>query len=285
MKIVKFLGGLGNQMFQYAFYLSLKQRFGRIKADLSGFEDYALHHGYELEKVFGIRVDQATPFERRLYRQESRDWLTRKLRRVWGTKHAYCPEKVEFGFDPGIYEDQKSRYYWGYWQHHRYHEKINTPLEVVFEFRPQPEGKNLNLIRQLGTTESVSIHVRRGDYLGDALLGGVCDLEYYSRAIDMIKERIISPRFVVFSDDIEWCRQCLGLSEAVFVDWNKGEKSFFDMLLMSRCNHHIIANSSFSWWGARLNPGHDKIVIAPKTWVKDPATDTSGMILPNWISI
>ena len=110
MKVVKFLGGLGNQMFQYAFYLSLKQHFGKVKADLHGFDDYELHHGFELEKVFGIQLEKANAFDLRIYTSDKRDWLTRKLRRIYGTKNAWYLERQEFGYDKNIYHDSSPRY-------------------------------------------------------------------------------------------------------------------------------------------------------------------------------
>src|SRR5690606_18156302 len=109
-KIVKFLGGLGNQMFQYAFFLSLEKCYGKVKADLTGFGEYRLHHGFELAKVFGVAMEQATPFELRIYTSQQRDWLTRKLRRIYGTKGAEYDEQEEFAFDTGIYEDASPRH-------------------------------------------------------------------------------------------------------------------------------------------------------------------------------
>ncbi|MEX2592686.1 MAG: alpha-1,2-fucosyltransferase [Anditalea sp.] len=285
MKVVKFLGGLGNQMFQFAFYLSLKQHFGKVKADLTGFEDYSLHYGFELEKVFPIQLEKASPFELRIYGQERRDWITRKLRRIYNTKHAWHPEKEEFGFDPLIYQDSSPRYFWGYWQHCLYHQAITPQLRKAFEFKRKLEGKNLAVGQQVKKTPSVSIHVRRGDYLDHPILGDICNLDYYQKGIEVMKEKVENPQFVVFSNDIAWCRSNLSLSEAIFVDWNKGENSHRDMQLMALCRHHIIANSSFSWWGAWLNPHGEKIVVSPEKWINTPGVDTSGLIHHKWITI
>lgn len=285
MKIVKFLGGLGNQMFQYAFYLALKQQFGKVKADLSGFENYELHHGFELEKVFNIQLEKASPFELKLYTSERRDWLTRKLRRIYGTKDALQLEKQEFGFEEEIFKDPSPRYFWGYWQHHLYHAGIHPQIADAFKFKQELEGKNLTLARQAAEISSVSIHIRRGDYLDHPILGNICNLEFYHKAIEIMKEKLDKPHFVVFSNDINWCRNKLSLSEAIFVDWNTGENSYRDMQLMGFCKHHVIANSSFSWWGASLKSQKGKIVVAPKKWVNTPNVDTSGMIHPMWITI
>jgi hypothetical protein len=285
MKIVKFLGGLGNQMFQYAFYLSLQQYFNNVKADLTGFEAYDLHQGYELEKVFGIQVKHASPFELRLFQPERRDWTSRKLKRLFGTKYAFYLEKEEFSFDPQIFEAQSSRYYWGYWQHFQYQEKITNLLRQEFQFKDNPEGENVWVKQKALMLNSISLHVRRGDYLDNDLLGNVCDLNYYQKSIAIMNKKIQHPLYIVFSNDIPWCQKFLPIQEAIFVDWNMGENSYKDMQLMAFCKHHIIANSSFSWWGAWLNPDPGKLVISPKKWVNHPSMDTSGMVLPNWITV
>lgn len=283
MKIVKFLGGLGNQMFQYAFYRSLQQQF-KVKADLSGFKDYSLHHGFELTKVFGIPVVQASAFELRLYQAEARDWLTRKLRRLYGTKGAAYNEPEEFGYDPTIYQDASPRYFWGYWQHYRYIQQVEEQLREAFRFREPLTGSNAVFLDRLQHQPSVAVHVRRGDYLDHPVLGGICDLDYYLKAIQLMKDRLGNPLLVFFSNDSAWCRQYLWEENAVYVDWNKNSDSYKDMQLMSHCHHYIIANSSFSWWGQWLNRNPDKIVISPSRWVNTDA-DPAALILPHWIQL
>ncbi len=285
MKIVKFLGGLGNQMFQYAFYLTLKQCFHTVKADLHAFEDYSLHNGYELDRVFGISLDLASPFEQVLYTPEKREWIWRKLRRMYGTRDAFCEEKESFGFDESVYQDKANRYYWGYWQNIEYVNKVDSELRKQFIFPASTAPKHLAIQEKMHDRNTVSVHVRRGDYLGHSVLGGICDLDYYQRAIEVARERIESPLFVFFSNDIAWCKEVFKAENALFVDWNHGVDSYMDMELMSLCRHHIIANSSFSWWGAWLNRSADKIVISPAKWVNDTNEDFSGMILPSFIPI
>lgn len=285
MKIVKFLGGLGNQMFQYAFYLFLKQHFNKVKVDLTGFSNYHLHNGYELEHVFGIRLRQADPFEIRLYTPERRDWTTRKLRRLYGTKKAWYSEKEEFAFDPLIAGDKGSRYYWGYWQHYHYIKDIEPQLRESFQFRQELSGQNSKLLNEVSGLQTVSLHVRRGDYLGHPLLGGICESDYYQDAVGRMKQQLQDPVFIVFSNDINWCEKSLPLENAVYVNWNTGTNSYMDMQLMSCCRHHIIANSSFSWWGAWLNDDERKKVIAPGKWVNVSGSDSSGLLPPNWTRI
>ena len=135
---------------------------------------------------------------------------------------------------------------------------------------------------------AVSLHVRRGDYVSDpktkAILG-VCSLDYYRAAIAHIAERIESPAFFVFSDDIAWAKANLEIPfPCEYVDHNQGQQSYNDMHLMSLCKHHIIANSSFSWWGAWLNPRKDKIVIAPENWFANNE-DAKDLIPPESVKL
>ena len=136
--------------------------------------------------------------------------------------------------------------------------------------------------------KSVSIHVRRGDYVNHPLFGGICDKAYYQRAITYIQEKTDCDYYIIFSNDIKWCEENLSAllmgKNVVFVNWNKGKDSYQDMYLMSRCNYNIIANSSFSWWGAWLNNNPEKIVVAPKIWMK--VLDNDFDIIPtSWIRI
>jgi len=284
MKVVKFLGGLGNQMFQYAFYLSLEKHFKNVKADLSDFESYALHNGFELEKIFNIHLKPASTFDLRLLLPENRKWIWRKLRRLYNAKDAYWEEFPQFVFHKQVLEETKSKYYWGYWQHINYFQAIEKDIRAAFRFPEMSDEKNISLAKRIKENSSVALHVRRGDYIQHPILGGLCDEEYYKKSIDYINEQVESPLFIIFSNDIAWCKEQFGNLNAVFVDWNTGRDSYIDMQLMSMCKHFIIANSSFSWWGAWLQASPDKIVISPKKWVNDDSADTSGLILPSFIT-
>lgn len=285
MKIVRFLGGLGNQMFQYAFYKSLERKFDAVRADLTEFEAYGLHNGFELERVFPIDLDKAPPFLVKLYDPRYRSWWIRKLRRVARLKDAYYEEKMLFRFDSGLFEDNSNRLYWGYWQNERYFDAVGDALRQDFQFKLPLGERNKSVLQQIQSGNSVSIHVRRGDYLNNELLGGICDEAYYQRAIQTIQERTKDPEFFVFSNDMAWCESHLNLPQAHFIAWNQGDQSYIDMQLMSHCKHNIIANSSFSWWSAWLNSNTDKIVIAPTGWTNDPANSISDIIPSQWITL
>jgi len=280
MKIVKFLGGLGNQMFQYAFYLSLSNKQSNVKADVSDFETYELHNGLELEKVFNIKLNKASLFSIKIFNPFYRTWIFRKLRRILNLKKAYFTEKTPFFFDSEALNSSKSKMYWGYWQHLGYFEQISEQIKQDFSFKSPLKNENLAISNLITTTESVSIHVRRGDYVGHSLLGGICDSNFYENAIQIIKHQVSAPTFFVFSNDINWCKENIKVKNVHYISWNQNENSYIDMQLMSMCKHNIIANSSFSWWGAWLNPNKHKIVVSPKRWTND-SKDT--LALDEWI--
>jgi len=284
MKIVKFLGGLGNQLFQYAFFLALKQKFKCVKADLIDFEDYELHNGFELETIFNIKLPKINSFERNLYSQKNRNWSWRKLRRMCFTKNAYFEESPQFAYAGQIFEENKSRYYWGYWQHIDYVNHVASLLHKHLIFPPLEDAKNIQIQHLVNNYNAISLHVRRGDYLKEPLFKDICTEEYYQKSIQYILETQDSPLFVVFSNDIKWCKSEFKDINAIFVEHNSGSNSFRDLQLMSLCKHHIIANSSFSWWGAWLNDNPDKVVVSPKKWINDATIETTGLILPTFVT-
>lgn len=283
MKVVKFLGGLGNQLFQYAFFLALEQKFKHVKADLIDFEDYHLHNGFELETIFNIKLPQLTAFEKNIYTQNNEKWLWRKLRRLYNTKRAYLEETTPFSYAKEIFEDKKSRYYWGYWQHIDYINQVTSILRQHLIFPPFIDTENIHIQHLIQQQNAISLHVRRGDYLEEPLFKDICTEEYYRKSVQYILETQDSPLFIVFSNDIAWCKSRFKGLNAIFVEHNIGSNSFRDLQLMSLCKHHIIANSSFSWWGAWLNDNPDKVVISPRKWINEPTVDTSGLILSSFI--
>ncbi|WP_343557922.1 alpha-1,2-fucosyltransferase [Sphingobacterium sp.] len=284
MKIVKFLGGLGNQLFQYAFFLALQQKFKNVKVDLEDFNSYHLHNGFELEAVFNIKLPQLNTFEKNIYTRNNNKWLWRKLRRLYNTKHIYFEETSPFSYTKDIFEDSRSRYYWGYWQHIDYIDHVASLLRQQLIFPPFEQPKNIHIQHLIEQQNAVSLHVRRGDYLKEPLFKDICTEEYYQKSIQYILETQDSPLFVVFSNDIKWCKSEFKDINAIFVEHNSGSNSFRDLQLMSLCKHHIIANSSFSWWGAWLNDNPDKVVVSPKKWINDATIETTGLILPTFVT-
>jgi len=284
MKVVKFLGGLGNQIFQYAFLLALQQKFKTVRADLRQFEDYPLHNGFELETIFNINLTQLSAFETNIYTTENNKWLWRKLRQIYRTKNIWHEETSFFSYSKEIFEDKKSRYYWGYWQHIDYITPVTHLLRRHLKFPPFKDAENIRIQHLLQQQNAVSLHVRRGDYLQEPLFKDICTEEYYQKSVQYILETQESPLFIVFSNDIAWCKSRFKELNTIFVEHNTGSDSFRDLQLMSLCKHHIIANSSFSWWGAWLNENPDKVVISPRKWINDDTIDTTGLILPTFVT-
>lgn len=289
MKIVNILGGLGNQMFEYAMYLALKQAHPEedIKVCTRSFGGYGLHNGLEINRIFGVEMPEATLAE-----------LTRLAYpffnyKTWQIVHHCFPWRrsmtrgdFDVPFDYSQVTRPGSAYYDGYWQNENNFSSIRSVILDAYTFPAITDEKNSILAARLAGVNSVACHVRRGDYLKAPNLC-VCTEGYYQRAIQFVKRSKSPELFCIFSDDIAWCRENLeelfGDAEVVFVDWNKGENSFRDMQLMSLCRHNIIANSSFSWWGAWLNNHADKFVIAPQRWLN---TQIDNDPIPNsWIRI
>lgn len=174
------------------------------------------------------------------------------------------------------------------WINYTFIDEMISPLNQVFKFPELGFGENFELRKSILGGNSISIHIRRGDYVNNpkwrSILGDICDLEYYNFAISRINERIEDPRFFIFSDDSNWSKDNLRLDNAVYINWNSGDKSYIDMQLMSLCKHNIIANSTFSLMAAWLNNNSDKVVIAPSKWRNYHNDMTGKKFLPdNWI--
>lgn len=282
MKIVKIIGGLGNQMFQYAFAVSLKQHFPNeeILFDCTYMKNYNLHNGLELNTVFDIDMKQCSIRQLiKITRPVRYHKLSRLLRLLIKNRNTEYIENTSNKYSPRVF-DNNFCYYEGYWQNPKYFEDYNSVLLNDFQFKMSSlNEKSKKVLDIITSCNSVSIHVRRGDYLKNKVYKGCADLEYYKKAVCYILSNVEQPFFFVFSDDIEWCKKnmdyIIGTPNIFYVDWNKGKDSYQDMLLISKCQHNIIANSSFSWWAAYLNPNRGSIVCCPNKW--------NNLYLPNTI--
>jgi hypothetical protein len=279
-------GGLGNQMFQYAAGLAqAAARQTRLAIDLSrlGVRDGRTPRTYELDR-FCIGARPARPEE--LERLRKRPLAARIASRL--DARAAARER-HFHFDPAVARLPDDTCLEGYWQSERYFERCADRVRSEFRFRSQPEGRNAELAREIAARAAVSVHVRRGDYASDAAVGGfhgLCPIDYYLRAVGYLAERVGDPVFIVFSDDPGWARAHLDLGHpAIVVDHNGPHDGPEDLRLMSLCRHHVIANSTFSWWGAWLNPDPAKIVVAPERWFADGAHDTRDLLPRGWVRL
>ena len=289
MKIVKILGGLGNQMFQYAFYLAVKHEHPEeeTKIDILCFNGYPLHNGFELERVFGIKAPTANIKDLcKVYYPYFHYRLWQVGKYLLPKRKTVFQESLEAKYEPDILYNEKDCYYEGYWQNEKYFRNIKSEILKVFKPR-HINTKSKELANKLIYKQSASIHIRRGDYVTHRWFGGICDISYYKRAISKLDSRKSIDVYCIFSNDISWCKKniapLINNKEIIYVDWNKKEESHLDIYLMSLCNHNIIANSSFSWWGAWLNKHKDKTVICPKKW--NNIKDSKFELPENWTKI
>jgi hypothetical protein len=295
--ITRLIGGLGNQMFQYAAGRALALRRGAaLKLDVTGFAAVGTHakRRYELDSfpiqgsaasdVDLVRFDRAGKI-----RSPRLDRVLRALR--IGRRDDAWPiyREPHFQFDPVMPQLQAPVYLDGYWQSERYFSHIAEVLRQEFTVAAPLDRENEELTAGIDAVNAVSLHVRRGDYADDPATNrfhGVCSPDYYRRAVDYVATRAGVPHLFVFSDDRQWTRANLRFEvPTTFVDANPPDCGYRDMRLMARCRHHIVANSSFSWWGAWLNPARQKIVVAPRRWFGAAGNDTRDLIPPDWVRL
>lgn len=279
MKIVNVIGGLGNQMFQCAFAIALKNsQLGEdVKLDISHFNGYGLHNGFEIYDVFKkYPIKVATKREcRQLTRYIPNYKLSRLYRRLFPKKQTEYlqPYQLSYCYDPNALTILGDCYMEGYWMSAKYFEFCKDEVVKAFEFESFSTKENKQYAEMLALDNSVTIHVRRGDYLGVENFMNICTLDYYKKAINEVKKIIKNPVYFIFSNDQEWCMENLkdvfDNSDVHFVTNNKGKESYRDMQLMTLARCNILANSSFSWWGAFLNNRKDQIVYVPSRWVNN----------------
>lgn len=268
MIYVKIDGGLGNQMFQYALALSLKEFGLDIKIDLASFKKNVLHNGFELNKIFHISIPVAEHEEVKHLKDDNTSYLHKVKRKIVGRKKSHITEN-NFNLESLNLND--NFYLDGYWQSENFFDVGRKKVIETYQFPKIYDSRNEDIISKIKNSNSVSIHVRRGDYINNSKIykeyGAICGKEYYDNAISKLKSHIKNPTFFVFTNDSEWAKKNLSISnQSHLIDWNKKENSFKDMYLMTLCKHNIIPNSSFSWWGAWLNKNKNKTVIAPNIW-------------------
>ena len=292
MIISHVIGGLGNQMFQYAIGKARAVACRtELRLDISDYSRYSLHQGFELERIFVAPIVHAEKVDiQNVLGWQSSYWARKILRRSqasWLRKKSLVVEP-NFAYWPEILETTSNSYLTGNWQSEKYFVDIESILRKDFSFRQDAQGLNAHLENQMRDENSVSLHIRRGDYVTNShtnAVHGVCSPEYYKKAIAHVSLKVENPSFYIFSDDMAWVKANFVLPfRHTYVEHNVGAESYNDMRLMSLCRHHVIANSSFSWWGAWLNQRTEKLVIAPKHWFAENQ-DVSDLFCPNWVSL
>jgi len=286
MVIVKIIGGLGNQMFQYAYAKALEQKGYEVKIDISAFETYNLHGGYQLDK-YNIDLKTSTKEESDIFYTKN---LFVKVLRKLGLDFSERIKEKSLLFDNKLLEIEDDSYLDGYFQCENYFKDIRKEIlnqfvinQAVSDYTKKIENKIQN------SRYSCSLHIRRGDFINNTNISihGACDIKYYKNAMKYLEEKIDDLFYFVFSDDIEWCRENLDIQNVIYIESKEKRIPHEDIYLMSLCNHNIIANSTFSWWGAWINQNEEKIVIAPKKWFADDKMDNQSkdIVCESWIRI
>lgn len=292
MIIVRLKGGLGNQMFQYATARHLAVKNGAdLKLDLSSFHRNPLR-SYRLD-CYNIAAGPASAGELLRFGVGLPKRVRRTLRAAWGR----LPGNgwrwiVEEGrqYDPSLLDVRGNVYLEGTWQSVKYFARISDLIRQELTLKAPPSAATQRIAKEIEATEAVSLHIRRGDYVTDATVTkkhGLCGLDYYEGAMALMAERTASPHFFVFSDDPAWAGDNLRSAfPTTLVSHNGPEKDHEDLFLLSLCQHHVIANSTFSWWGAWLCENKDKMVVAPRQWFQGiPEFDLDDLVAPDWHTI
>ena len=293
--IVRVVGGLGNQLFQYAFARSLSARLGTdFKLDINSFSTFYKLHKYSLQ-YFNIKENLARDgdfFGFVWLRKQNRlfNAFYRHLRLKRKIMPFYYPEHT-FHFNPEAFQAKDGTYFDGHWNTEKYFKNIRAELLKELTLKEPLSPYSQGIFEKIKNSRAVSIHVRRGDYVANSAtneIWGTCSMEYYKKAIDQIVKREPKPHFFIFSDDYDWAIENFkSLPYPVTCISNTAEKNYEDLTLMSHCRHNIIANSTFSWWAAWLNNNPDKIVVGPERWfnTKKASTDTRDVISETWIKL
>lgn len=305
MIICRLQGGLGNQMLQYACARSLSLLTKQpLRLDLSFLNDRSIpeitFRSYELG-CFRLNASFAGKFDicRIIppYHHTGNSFWRRKERSLYRFWQRISKKKIILENSAYVYEENvfseldKTGYFMqGYFFSYRYFEQFRDI--IISDFQPrslsEPATEYLSMIKN--ANKSCSLHVRRGDYVTNKSANhfhGLCPIDFYKKAVELICQKEPETTFFCFSDDIEWCKQHLNELNVpiIFVEQKAGMHNFEDLILMSQCTHNIIANSTFSWWGGWLNQTPQKCVIAPRALATDPTVSVKDVYPPEWITL
>ena len=286
MIIVNIIGGLGNQMFQYAYAKALQQRGYEVKIDISAFESYKLHGGYQLDK-YNIDLLVSTKKENDKYYKNN---IISKILIKLDLDFSKRIKEKSLLFDSDLLSVEDDSYIEGYFQGEKYFKDIREVILKQFTIKQEVSDYTKKIENQIKNSQSsCSLHVRRGDFANSTniSLHGICGVEYYKNAMQFLEAKVEHLKYFIFSDDIEWVKENLVIENANYIDTKERRIPHEDIYLMSLCKHNIIANSSFSWWGAWLNKNEEKIVIAPKRWFADDKLEkqSADIVCESWVRV
>ncbi len=291
--IVKLLGGLGNQMFQYAAAAALaRRRRDPFLLDARGLDGRPMEPAFQLADAFGIETPLAS--ERAI--RSVLGWRgQRHIRRVVAGRAGRAIRPAAFvlertpGYSPLLEQAPRRAYLCGYWQSELYFADRADLIRSAFRFARPLTGPHLAWECEIRAATAVAVHVRRGDYATNAssrAFHGTLDPDYYARSAQVVKQMVPDARFFVFSNDIAWARENLPLGpDARFVTGGERAAPARDLQLMSLCRHHIIANSTYSWWAAWLGQHPGQTVIAPRRWFAGLDADQAGFLPRGWLTL
>ena len=298
MVVVSLRGGLGNQMFQYAAGLAashagnvplvldtvyLNDRSPRPAFSPRTYDLGIFHIDAPVTQL--SKISGAFPIPGAWIGLDLAAVLVRSglgIRRL-------LKERKRFIFDPRVVDGGKELFLWGFWQTPKYFKGIEDELRAAFRFKHPLDGESARIAKDIMNGESVSLHVRRADYVLPKYEKGYgkTDVAYYERAVGIIASRVRDPKFYIFSDDIAWCRGNIKFPfPTEYIERaSEGPKASHHLQLMSLCKHNIITNSTFSWWGAWLNRNPKKVVIAPARWYAGASADSVDIVPAHWIKL
>lgn len=286
MDVVVIFNGLGNQMSQYAFYLAKNKNDDRCKVIFSS-SSVNEHNGSELDRLFGVKYGNGIleKILRIIYKYYEGIPRIRKIFHILGVR--VIRENRNYDYDLKYLQKSPKfglNFYVGGWHSERYYRLVKKEIKKTFSFDVENEDEDfLTLFNKIrDDKKSVSVHVRKGDYVGHPDFDGIANKEYYERSMRYWREKLGNPRFYIFSNNIESCKGTFDSKECTFVNLNENSKAWRDMAMMSACKHHIIANSTFSWWGAWLSDTKEE-TVCPVRFLND--TITKDIYPDKWIKL
>lgn len=300
MILVRLMGGLGNQMFQYAFgYYLAKKNNTVLKIDETLLQDKSqpheivTHRTLELTDVFDFNIDKASKSEIEFFngKANAKNMFERLINSItWRLrKHNLIIEKSR-SFNAEMLNVNDNKCIVGAWQCENYFTSISNDIKALYKFKHAILPQSIKLAKDIVSSNSICIHIRRGDYVTSKLyseLIGALDVSYYEKAIELMSQKINNPHFYVFSDDLNWCKHHITIpfEHSYVEDEHLGIKASNYLHLMSLCKNFIISNSTFSWWAAWLGEKKNSVIIGPANWFKNKSLDGSDIVPNRWIKV